>query len=532
MKFLIKYKKILGNLLFLLFIASILLLSVRGLPGNPTPTELNTTYWKDNGPFELSPERGRFALLYSIVENHSFNFQPGIAKFTAPDVGYMNHQYVSIFAPSVSFVAIPGYILGKYFDISQFGTYIWLALFALLNVFLIRMIAIRLGAAPLAASLAGIAFLFATPAFAYAVTIYEHHVSTFLILLTFYLLIRYNNLFSLAAIWLLYAFSFTVDYPNIFLIFPIAIAAFFRISTVQEVGKKILLHISLPRVLAMAGVIIPLLLFLWFNKVAYGNPFQLSAGSIARVISVKPNGAPVLLADISKPTSLPQVTKRDEAQGSIFTAFKPRNMLNGFYILLVSPDRGVLVFTPVMLLGIIGILIANKKKVPYMSVLLGIIGFDLLLYSMWGDPYGGWAFGARYLIPAYAILAIYIAILLTYWRKNNIFLLFFFTIFSYSVVVNTLGALTSNSNPPKVEAESLSQLSDQEQSYTYARNISELNSNNSKSYIFQTYAGSYISAWSYYTYITIFIVAVAAFFIVYFQAVTREELGEGGQHAL
>src|SRR5882724_4133885 len=120
MKFLIKYKKILGNLLFLLFIASILLLSVRGLPGNPTPTELNTTYWKDNGPFELSPERGRFALLYSIVENHSFNFQPGIAKFTAPDVGYMNHQYVSIFAPSVSFVAIPGYILGKYFDISQF----------------------------------------------------------------------------------------------------------------------------------------------------------------------------------------------------------------------------------------------------------------------------------------------------------------------------------------------------------------------------------------------------------------------------
>jgi len=87
-------------------------------------------------------------------------------------------------------------------------------------------------------------------------------------------------------------------------------------------------------------------------------------------ISVKPNGAPVLWLIYPKPTSLPQVTKRDEAQGSIFTAFKPRNMLNGFYILLVSPDRGVLVFTPVMLLGIIGILIANKKKVPYMSVLL------------------------------------------------------------------------------------------------------------------------------------------------------------------
>src|SRR6202044_2418247 len=98
---------------------------------------------------------------------------------------------------------------------------------------------------------------------------------------------------------------------------------------------------------------------------------------------------------------------------SVFTYFNPRNMLNGFYILLISPDRGVIMYTPVMIFGAIGMYMAYKRKQKYIPVMLGIIGADFILYSMWGDPYGGWAFGARYLIPAYAVLSIYIALLLT-----------------------------------------------------------------------------------------------------------------------
>src|SRR5215467_8344144 len=62
------------TLLFIAFCTLILSLSLRGLPGNPTSTQINTLAWKDNGPFELSPERGRFALLYSVAENHSVHF--------------------------------------------------------------------------------------------------------------------------------------------------------------------------------------------------------------------------------------------------------------------------------------------------------------------------------------------------------------------------------------------------------------------------------------------------------------------------
>src|SRR6185437_9390999 len=149
------------------------------------------------------------------------------------------------------------------------------------------------------------------------------------------------------------------------------------------------------------------------------------------------------------------------------------------------------------------------RKVPYVWLMTAIIGFDILLYSMWDDPYGGWAFGSRYLIPAYSILAIFIALLLQKIAKKNILLLLFFAVFSYSVGVNTLGAITSNRNPPKVEAVALAKVSGKEQPYTYVRNFNILNQDISKSAFFETLAGNFVTAWNYYTYLTSFIVIVS-----------------------
>lgn len=520
---------------FILFLAVILAVSVRGLPGNPTPAQLNSLQWKDNGPFELSPERGRYALLYAIVEDHSFHLPPEIARFTAPDVGYAKNHYVSIFAPMVSIMAIPGYLIGKYFDAAQFGTFAWMALFALLNVLLIRLIGIRLGANPLAATIAGLTFLFATPAFAYAVTLYEHHLSTFLILLSLYLLIRYNNLISLFAIWIIYAFSFTVDYPNLFLMFPIAFATFFRSGVVDKINEKISLKVSLPRLLTVLGVIVPLAALLWINQMSYNNPLQLS-GTVPRVLGVKPNDAPILYGDVVKAKSqtnnLTELQKLDMPQPGVFAFFQPRNMLNGMYILLISPDRGVLLFTPVILFGIAGIVFAIRKRQKYASILCGIIGFNLILYAMWGDPYGGWAFGGRYLIPAYAILAIYIALLLTYFGQKRFFILFFFVVFSYSVAVNTLGAVTSNSNPPQIEADSLSNQIHKRVDFTYIRNANDLNIDLAKSYVYESYANKYLTAWEYYSYLTFFIIIVSALYIIPFHANVKKKYLKGEQHAL
>lgn len=514
--------KILGNTLLAIFCIIVLVFSIRGIPGNPTPTDLNRLIWKDNGPLELSPERGRYALMYSLAENKSFTFSPDLARFAAPDVAYTNGKYVSLFAPAVSFVVIPGYLLGKMFGLAQVGSYAVIALFALLNMYLIRAIAIRIGAHPIAATIGGLTFLFASPAFAYAVTLYQHHISTFLILLSTYLLIRYNTLWSLIAIWILCAFSISVDYPNFFMMLPIGVAALGRVFITRKELGHVTLRIPLLRLFSIVFMAIPLAFFLWFNAMSYSNPFQLS-GTIERAIEVKEDGTPLL----ERQKIINELKARGEKipdvapEKTTLAFFQSRQLMNGFYTHFISPDRGILMYTPVMLFGIAGLIWAIRKKMDYVALFSAIIGFTIVLYSMWTDPYGGWAFGSRYLIPAYAILAVLIAYLLSKLHRYSLFLLFFFAVFSYSVAVNTLGAITSNRNPPKVEAVALSELTKQEEPYTYMRNVRQLSNNLSKSYVYETYAANTITAWQYYTFLTLFIIIVGAFLITTLRIVAK-----------
>ncbi len=519
--------KVIGHAFLAIFCVLVLALSVRGIAGNPTAPELNRLIWKDNGPLELSPERGRFALMYAIAEEKSFSFSPDLARFAAPDVAYTAGKYVSLFAPAVSYIAVPGYLLGKMFGLAQVGAFAIIALFALINMYLIRAIAIKVGAHPVAATLGGLTFLFATPGFAYAVTLYQHHISTFLILMSIYLLIRYNTIWSLMGIWLLCAFSIPVDYPNLFMMLPIGVAALGKVFMTKREEGKINISIPVLRVLSVAVMAFPLAFFLWFNAMSYGNPFQLS-GTIERSIEVKADGSPVLESQkiIEELKAAGQPIPQGEFSKSNFLAFfQTRQLMNGMYEHFISQDRGMLYFTPVMILGFIGIIYAIRKRMPHVGLFVAIIGFNILLYSMWTDPYGGWAFGSRYLIPAYAILSIFIGYLLTKWHRYNLFLLFFFALFSYSVAVNTLGAITSNRNPPKVEAVALSEITKQEEPYTYMRNVNLLNRNLSKSYFYETHVSNAMTAWQYYTFLTAFIIIVSAFLLTIFKV-----LAKGGSH--
>jgi hypothetical protein len=517
--------KILGYFLFTLFCAVVLALSIRGLPGNPNISDLNRLVWKDNGPLELSPERGRFALTYALVETHKFSFAPALASFAAPDVGYFHGKYVSLFAPGVSFIIIPGYIIGKILGYSQVGSFAVIALFALLNVFLIRAVVVRLGMHPLVGLIAGLTFLFATPAFPYAVTLYQHHISTFLILLAIYLLIRFNSFWSLVAIWILCGLSVSVDYPNFFMMLPIGIAAFGKSFLVRNEGNRISVKVSLPRLVSVISIIIPMVFFFWFNFASYGNPLQL-AGTVDRSLVVNANGTPQLESTAVlkrlKASGQPAILPQKSALGS----FNNRLIMQGFYIHFLSPDRGMLIYTPVMFFGFAGLFFALRRKLPYMWLFVAIIGFNVLLYSMWDDPYGGWAFGSRYLIPTYAILSIFIAYILKRIARYNLLLLLFFAVFSYSVGVNTLGAITSNRNPPQVEAQALAKESGKDQPYTYIRNFNILNVDISKSVVFETVAGNYVTAWSYYTYLTSFIVIVSAVLIMSLRVISKGKKNE------
>jgi hypothetical protein len=71
-------KKI-GKILFFFVIFIAILLSVKGQPGSIDLADYDKDYWVEKGPFELSPERGRFTLTHSIVEYGSTIFDPSIA---------------------------------------------------------------------------------------------------------------------------------------------------------------------------------------------------------------------------------------------------------------------------------------------------------------------------------------------------------------------------------------------------------------------------------------------------------------------
>jgi len=482
---------------FALFCLLILSLSIRGLPGAPTPKELNQSKWHDTGPLELSPERGRYALIYSLVENKSFFFTKELADFSEPDIGYANGKYVSLFAPGVSFLAMPTYMIGRAFGIPQVGAFFTAALFAVINGLLLRAIAIRLGAHPIAASVGAIAFVFASPAFAYAVTLYQHHISTFLILMSAYILLRWNNLLSLAAIWFLCAAAIPIDYPNLFFMLPIGFFALGRLFVVKNDKKKLSVKIKFLGLGTFLAALLPLLFFCWFNYNSSGNAFQLT-GTLKTVKQAEFEERIRTNTLTKEEKKLVHDTNYLEYNKSAVGFFSSRRMINGLYEHITSVDRGLIVFTPVMLFSIFGIIYSLTSKKPLIAVLIAIIGFNILLYSMWGDPYGGWAFGSRYLIPSYAILSIFLGVFLTRHRKNLLILVLFFIILCYSLGVNTLGALTSNQNPPKVEAVGLGRITHRVEKYTYERNIDFLKDAGTKSYAYHVYFNKLLSPVQYY----------------------------------
>lgn len=504
-----------GMIFLLLFCAAILALSIKGLYGNPSSTELNSPAWKEDGPFSLSPERGRFAILYSLIEDRSTSFSVDIARFTAPDLAYKDGKYVSMFAPGLSLMVMPGYLLGRQLGISQVGSYAVIAFFALLNILLIIAISKRLGSRSLAAAAAALAFAFATPAFSYAGNLYQHHVSTFLILLSIYALLRWKGYRALLLVWAIIALSVSIDYPNAFMMLPVGLFALGRFISARRNDQAITISIRYGYTLTFATALLPIAFFLWSNQLSFGNPFQV-AGTLPAVEAIDQEGKPTVPTSYD-PNKIERYLNPETAgqeKRSALTYFETRGALNGLNILLFSPDRGTLNFAPVILMGFYGAYLLFRRNQGYSALLLGIAGMNVLLYAMWTDPWGGWAFGARYLIPDYAILAILVSLVLTAHRKNILVLLLFLSLFGYSVYVNTAGALTSDANPPEAQVLSLEKQTGMEQKYTYERNIDLINNNNSTSFIFQAYASRRLTAWQYFWLISgsiVFITTAAIF---------------------
>lgn len=102
---------------------------------------------------------------------------------------------------------------------------------------------------------------------------------------------------------------------------------------------------------------------------------------------------------------------------------------------------------------------------------------NTLLYAMFGDPWGGWSFGSRYMIPSAAVVILFIPFVLTRFKRNIFIYLFIAGLIIYSIFINTLGAVTTTEIPPKQEAKTLISFIP----YTYEYNLQLLEKNESYS---------------------------------------------------
>jgi hypothetical protein len=491
-----------GEVLVVFLCFLVLVLGVRGLPGQPNEQTINSPIWKEDGPLELSPDRGRYALIYSLVENKSFSFSLPIAKFVTPDLGTKDGKFVSLFAPALSFATIPGYIVGKMFNHAQVGVFGQIALFGLANLVLIRSILLQLGVSRTAGLLAGVSFLFATPAFAYAVSLYQHHLTTFLLLLSiFCILQRKQTIFNNALVWICIGFAVSVDYPNAVFFAPLGVYQLLKMVRINASERKI--TFSLPKIAAVVALVLPIAFFAWSNYRSYGNPLQL-AGTVETVAGFDTNDKPLTYSQVRQRKLLEQSGKREQAlsvdadeEKTAVGFFNTRKLLNGFLVLFWTPDRSTLIYAPLAVLAFFGLGKLLKKHTQLTQLLVATILCIVLLYSMWGDPWGGWAFGARYLIPAYALAMIFLGVALYEYRRNYPFIILFFILLVYGVTVNSIGALSSSRNPPLPEVLALERVSGVKQKYTFDRNLDFLKDNRSKSYLFQVVAKKHMHATDY-----------------------------------
>lgn len=541
-----KIKNVIAVIFLVLFSATLYTLTLRGAQGNPNP--LNTQFESvgDFKPMELSPERGRFAHVLALGEYGTYALTPELVNLAYPDVGYYKDKFYSFFAPGVSYMAVPFYNLGKLFDLSQVFTFALVSLVSIGAMIFMFLITRQIFKLPLWASIsAPILFAFGSSAWSYAITLYQHHFTVFFFMTGFYAAWAYGRNTKWSWVWgfipwICYAAAFTVDYPNLLFLFPMMIYYFWKAWDVHQGEEVWRISFRISFVFLSIGFLIITAWHLNFNATNFGG-WQKMAGTLTSYR--KPEVKPVVIGNsTSTPTSTLNITTTSSLSAVISTEtfligsttatttnfitsantgsssaitskeknaiafFSEKRLPYGAYILLVSAERGLLVFWPIFIFAIAGIYEAFKQHKAEVSALIGGISANMFLYFSWGDPWGGWAFGPRYMILSISILSLFVVYSMAkggLQRRIEIFILFI-----YSSLIGLIGALTTNAVPPMIEAIPLGA------DYTFFRNISFFMDGKSGSFFYNTYANLHMSLQEYGLIIYLALISIVA--IIFF----------------
>ena len=116
-------------------------------------------------------------------------------------------------------------------------------------------------------------------------------------------------------------------------------------------------------------------------------------------------------------------------------------MLTGLVGNLVSPSRGLLIYSPVLIFGLVGIVLSfrDKKFIAFRPLGVAFL-VQLIVAAKWFDWWGGWTYGNSNLADATLFLLLSLVPFFAKMGKDLRVILLFLPIMVFSIYVHWLGA--------------------------------------------------------------------------------------------
>jgi hypothetical protein len=347
---------------------------------------------------------------FALWRNHSFSLGPPGELITETiDKGLYEGEYYSAISPGLAVLTYPFGALGFSLDggeFSPFGNALLLdeaaiAFAGALGILFTYRIC-RFYAPPQPSFLASMCLAFGTTVWPFATVMFPHVVAMSLSIVAVYLVLRYcrerpESTSLLLAGWCLGLATFT-EYIALLLAIPLIT---YLILSLSEKKRRVWLF--------LAGVAIGPLLHLFFNFVAFRNPLV-----------------------------FPEALKAHETVGRFDIAGMPGHIL----AYVISPYRGILLVSPVLVFGIVGLVRMLRQDATRLDATLFIALFLMVVvpYSAWWDWAGGVGYGPRFLILGLPYVAVPICVAVS-GSRSRAFMLLFVLAFLASSLFQSAGAL-------------------------------------------------------------------------------------------
>jgi len=369
-----------------------------------------------NGVWAADHPTSLLQLAYALWSSHSVvlgkaaQFIPG----TVDDFVYKGNYY-SALAPGVAVLAQPFVGLGFTLDggFNVFGNAMLLSeLFVAVCNAVAAYLVFKLASmyfAQRTSAFVALAYAFSTIGWPFATYFFESDVSAMLDVLAVYLAIRMarsgsSRLADAVPCGAALGAALTVDYINGILV---PIVSVFLLYTF----RKSLAGFAKGFAGLLGASAVGILMLAVYNQAAFGNPLLTTEQAYQHTSS--------LLGSFSYP------------------------ILDGLYLDLFSPLRGVFVYCPILMLGALGFwFVPRRREMASEGLLLAACFVGILIpYAMWYNAIGGEAFGQRFLVPAIPFLLLPSGFLIEAKRRGVAMVAYL--LYAVGVVFNGVAGVTT-----------------------------------------------------------------------------------------